>query len=589
MLIYVPINQIDDNPFQARQEYGDIADLAARIAAAAGSYPDSFGLMQIPRGRLLFRTAAEERVLNSEQIETAVLKLLADGDKAFRVQLAFGHRRLRAFRHLHETGAGGYDRMPVHVDALSDDQMLDAVWAENRERKDISAVEEAELLRVKVERLGSQAAAAEQWGLARSTIANRLRLLELPAGVQQANREGRLSERQALALKPLIDIEQLAGDDVEWGNKIGEQWGDPAAPDKHIEYVLANPDAATSDTVREMAGRLLDHAGKKVPGWLATAKFEAGDDIVQAQCKGCEFRINQHCLRRPCLDAKAAAWPAMALADFSAETGIPISDQEADFELSYNGGKALIDQYAAGNYDGLVIRWLTGRAGARPIEGRYVYEYSNIFDYRDGRDGIVLGCRGGVVPDAVDAGEEERPAHYDRLPNNEQIEAWSTALRARIAALQEQIVAQIDAHLATAAPETMALLAVLCEVPAPAVAKHLWNRYKNYRMNLSLLPLVAGAQPVFAALGLEPLQLTADDSALTALTAWYNERRYSVADGDKIDAVAGLQAAWERAAELSDDLAAHVLVALQDAQWWYGKNAPDKNPFEAETAVVEES
>lgn len=85
MLIYVPINQIDDNPFQARQEYGDIADLAARIAAAAGSYPDTFGLMQVPRGRLLFRTAAEERVLNTEQIAKFGVDEHLINDEAMRV------------------------------------------------------------------------------------------------------------------------------------------------------------------------------------------------------------------------------------------------------------------------------------------------------------------------------------------------------------------------------------------------------------------------------------------------------------------------------------------------------------------------
>lgn len=39
MLIYVPLNQIDDNPFQKRSDYGDIEDLAARIAAAYDNYP----------------------------------------------------------------------------------------------------------------------------------------------------------------------------------------------------------------------------------------------------------------------------------------------------------------------------------------------------------------------------------------------------------------------------------------------------------------------------------------------------------------------------------------------------------------------
>ena len=33
MLINVPISQIDDNPFQRRQDYGDVAGLSADIQA----------------------------------------------------------------------------------------------------------------------------------------------------------------------------------------------------------------------------------------------------------------------------------------------------------------------------------------------------------------------------------------------------------------------------------------------------------------------------------------------------------------------------------------------------------------------------
>jgi hypothetical protein len=53
MLIYVPLNHIDDNPYQRRAEYGDIEELAERIHAAKASYPDTLGLMQVPRGRVV--------------------------------------------------------------------------------------------------------------------------------------------------------------------------------------------------------------------------------------------------------------------------------------------------------------------------------------------------------------------------------------------------------------------------------------------------------------------------------------------------------------------------------------------------------
>ena len=53
MLIYVPLNHIDDNPYQRRAEYGDIEELAERIHLAKASYPETLGLMQVPRGRIV--------------------------------------------------------------------------------------------------------------------------------------------------------------------------------------------------------------------------------------------------------------------------------------------------------------------------------------------------------------------------------------------------------------------------------------------------------------------------------------------------------------------------------------------------------
>lgn len=46
MLINVPLDQIDDNPFQRRRDYGDVAGLAADI--------ESNGLLQTPAGRMLY-------------------------------------------------------------------------------------------------------------------------------------------------------------------------------------------------------------------------------------------------------------------------------------------------------------------------------------------------------------------------------------------------------------------------------------------------------------------------------------------------------------------------------------------------------
>lgn len=449
MLIHVPLDHIDDNPFQQRQEYGDIEDLAGRIAAARTSYPDSYGLMQIPRGRLVVRNG---RYPHGEPIAQtfSVPENVEQWDPALKVQLAFGHRRLRAFRHLHQSGAPGYEdgRFPVHVDPLGDEQMLDAVWAENRERKDIAAVEEAELLQEKIARLGSQAAAASAWGLARSTVANRLRLLQLPAAIQDANRRGALSERQALSLAPLIRIQELVDGQVRWADKLPTNaWDKPASADTVIAAAIANPDAVTSEVIRDQHKRMIDHAGEKLPAWLATVKFDEGGDVVQAQCKGCAYRINQSCLRPACLRAKLAAWPEMAVAAFVTKSGIPRSNADSDFiyQKDARARERILALYRDGETDNLVCAWRVGSYEARP-HGQSAYVYSPQ-DEKDGRCGIALGYRGELPQTA----EIEEASPYD-LPESAEIDAWkqqATAIEKRVAsALRDALVDNLLVHVA---------------------------------------------------------------------------------------------------------------------------------------------
>jgi ParB family chromosome partitioning protein len=123
---------------------------------------------------------------------------------------------------------------PIHIDPLTDKQMLDAVWAENYERKDISAVEQAELIQLKLQQLGPDATHAtigQEWGLSRPVISNRLGLLELPDSVKQANRDGRVSERLALALKPMLRIGELTqGSTCRVGQKSGRAVGATGQP-----------------------------------------------------------------------------------------------------------------------------------------------------------------------------------------------------------------------------------------------------------------------------------------------------------------------------------------------------------------------
>jgi ParB/RepB/Spo0J family partition protein len=317
MLVYVPLEQIDDNPFQERQDYTDVGELAGRIYAAKTSYPDTFGLMQVPRGRLVADDELLVPTANLDQEEW----LLADKGRnkllpGWRVQLAFGHRRKRAFDHIVNDPAmydGHYYHMPIHIDDLDDDQMLNAVWSENRERKDISAVEEARLLARKLERVraegGSQRDVADEWGLARSTVANRLRLLELPADIQEYLHTGKISERQALALLPIYQLPAAAQETLKQKAAANYYL-------KSIDDIVDRAiDGSSSDSLREWTDVAITAAlspldGKTFPP--AEQIAEGNPDVRQSHCPGCEMIVKrggvEFCGDKACFDTKADSW-----------------------------------------------------------------------------------------------------------------------------------------------------------------------------------------------------------------------------------------------------------------------------------------
>jgi ParB/RepB/Spo0J family partition protein len=182
----VPLARILDNPYQTRLTYDD-----ERIAKIAASI-EKEGLHQTPVGRLR-----------------------ADG----MIELMFGHTRRRSFDLLAAKDPARWGAMPVVVRELDDEAMATGAWTENNNRKDLTPYEEAMAIQSAMAHFGwTQVQAAEKFGLDRSTIANKLRLLKLPPAALQQLRDGKLSERQAMAVLPLAELpaEVLGRTDAEW-------------------------------------------------------------------------------------------------------------------------------------------------------------------------------------------------------------------------------------------------------------------------------------------------------------------------------------------------------------------------------------
>jgi ParB family chromosome partitioning protein len=157
-----------------------------------------------------FAKAALEELAQSIRehgiIEPLVVRRAVNGADTF--VLVAGERRWRAAQ------IAGLHEVPVVVRASSEKDAFEAALVENAQREDLSAVEFAEACqRLLAEYSYTQEALATRLGKDRSTIANALRLLKLPARVRDHVVEGRLTEGHARALLMAKDdatIERLA-------------------------------------------------------------------------------------------------------------------------------------------------------------------------------------------------------------------------------------------------------------------------------------------------------------------------------------------------------------------------------------------
>jgi ParB family chromosome partitioning protein len=117
-----------------------------------------------------------------------------------RYQIISGERRYRA------SMIAGLTEMPAYIRHADDNNMLELALVENIQREDLDAIEVAiSYQRLIDECRLTQENVSERVGKKRSTIANYLRLLKLPAEIQLAIRKGQLSMGHARAL---VNIEQ---------------------------------------------------------------------------------------------------------------------------------------------------------------------------------------------------------------------------------------------------------------------------------------------------------------------------------------------------------------------------------------------
>lgn len=118
-------------------------------------------------------------------------------------QLITGERRFRASQ------LAGLDTIPAYVRSADDQAMLELALVENIQREDLDAIEIAISYQRLIDECSlSQENMADRVGKKRSTIANYLRLLKLPAEIQAGIRLKKITMGHARALINIDDVEK---------------------------------------------------------------------------------------------------------------------------------------------------------------------------------------------------------------------------------------------------------------------------------------------------------------------------------------------------------------------------------------------
>src|SRR5215211_1730547 len=180
----IPIKSIRPNPFQPRQDF------------------DPQQLKEL-----------RESLSTSGLLQPVTVRRAAEGGESY--ELIAGERRLRAAQEL------GWTTISAVIKDLDDRQLLALALIENLQRTDLNPIEEAEGYDRLIKEFGhTQQTVGSMVGRDRSTVANMLRVLQLPLSVRQMVRDGALTVghvRPLLGLNDETKIVDLAREIIKKG------------------------------------------------------------------------------------------------------------------------------------------------------------------------------------------------------------------------------------------------------------------------------------------------------------------------------------------------------------------------------------
>jgi ParB family chromosome partitioning protein len=235
--LQIEINSIDANPFQPRLRFDNqsLEELAASIRQLGIVVP---------------------------------LTVRETGDG--RYQLIAGERRLRAAR------MAGLTHVPAYIRTADDTAMLEMALVENIQREDLDAIEVAITYQRLIEECNlTQEQLSDRVGKQRSTVANYMRLLRLPAEIQLGIRNRTLSMGHA---RTLVNID------------------DPAKQIKVFYHIIEEDLSvrATEELVRHLQSAAAKDPGKVEKKKRLNTEFEeVAKQLTSLFQSEVQFRINE--------------------------------------------------------------------------------------------------------------------------------------------------------------------------------------------------------------------------------------------------------------------------------------------------------
>ena len=202
------VYEIDDNPFQPRREFGqtEIASLS-------------------------------ESLKEHDMLQPILVRRIGE-----RYQLISGERRLRA------AVQAGWSQVPARIKDADDRLVAELAIVVNLQRKDLNAIEKALSFKRYLDEHGcTQDDLAQRLKIDRSTIANLMRLLELPQEVLDAVRTTKISAGHARALLPLGE----ESEQIQFCNQILSDGWSVRETERRVSEAVSDID----DNILDMDGQ----------------------------------------------------------------------------------------------------------------------------------------------------------------------------------------------------------------------------------------------------------------------------------------------------------------------------------------------